>query len=1386
MAKSCKMIPSVRIVDEDGNEKIVPSVFWQTVKSGLKQLGISSPQLLHEVTKKIWKMSRKLQNDLGISGREITLQQASRAINILDYASYLRGISKDDLLSEISNTHLKKYLSNKTSLSFSDASKIVNDFNDENNGILPGVVAKINSEVRDGKTEYTVVLEDAYNQQNNLSYSEVEQVDNVAKEKAFSTACKKLIAKVKDACLAFGIDIEVVTDGQTSNWQLCKKRTGEVVSLIQIANDLSDEDMAKVLTEEFAHALLAGMSHTQTVSNVLETLKNKEGLVSLILSVDGDYKSYSDKYDGDKEQLAIEAAGKLLKWQLLQEYGLLKDIGMSQAMQSINDMILDKSGDKKEVLQLTQLYQTGLREATDEAASVLRNALPLSDDLTALRELSKKVLGLTNEELNELSETIDEGNKTFWQRFAELKNKDALQLYSLASERNKNEHIITQLNNIEYARAQNLRNAKHNDQLSIELGNKAIQRLDYQKAQTSAVGRYIDVGIHELLAMVQTLNQVFDAKSDYSSTEKAAFILRARVICNAYKSSLSIVKDQISNIASIDNEDTKALWEKNKDELSGQLKKLNQAVTDIEYMCKETSLDILAERIQPYLDKMGTNPFSLENKPLSAREILRQSEHDISFSERWLDSMQQTDDVLCRVIDEMAKEIYSEANQKTYQESVQIKNVATNLGIKQDTEWMYELDENGVPTGWMLAPYKYGAYNAELRKLKNELRKKGLHPGVQEWEKAVADWHVLNSVNDEEGHVLPAEKWKNPQFEVYMKDSTKKEFYEFFMSKKREIEERLPERSRSQYRAIQIRQNSLEVYNRTNKTSGFVKALYESAKNEISSSILTKVDDDEFGNVSDDDIQKLPIFFVDRIPYDSLRRLSMDPVSSLIAYASMANNYNAMNAHIDIFENMRAQAHDRNVNGNNNGGLTAERIDAFMKQVVYGQTVGKDKTITIGNNTISTQKAANALCRLTFVDKLAGNFIGGLSNYLVGNITEMIESIGARYYNHKDLSWAHKELWKNMDELLSDIGQNNQTSKINLLLQQFNLLQDSQYQYRNEGYHASRTQKIASAVPGGYFSAGEMMLAAQSALAVAHAIHVWDPQTESEMTLYDALTSIEVSSGERMSSILNVKEGVLIMEYDSISKTWKKTDKKVDDAYLNEYARKVTSINRKMHGIYNTEDQSALNQYALGRLALLFHRYIKSGINYRFGKAKYDFNEQEWTEGYHKTAGKFLLSCISDLRHGQVEIMTNWASMSDEQQSNCKKAIAEYATFAAFLGIGALLLGAGWGDDKSAYLKRIAAMLANRQAESMSVFVPSHKMPQAFSDAVFSFAPLSTIEDIVGLLGCFLPSSYSEYETSGKHRGHTKAYGYFMDSPIGQLFSMPDNILDPNTTIIRR
>jgi hypothetical protein len=132
-----------------------------------------------------------------------------------------------------------------------------------------------------------------------------------------------------------------------------------------------------------------------------------------------------------------------------------------------------------------------------------------------------------------------------------------------------------------------------------------------------------------------------------------------------------------------------------------------------------------------------------------------------------------------------------------------------------------------------------------------------------------------------------------------------RKYYDTFMEIKGELDELIPPKHVTPYRAIQIRHDFIEAA----KKAKNMKEFLQSTGRLIKASFVRKADDTEYGdvkgtlkNLAGDEYRELPVYFTRPLPKEDMKDLSLDSAGTLMAYASMAYTYSALDEVKDSLE----------------------------------------------------------------------------------------------------------------------------------------------------------------------------------------------------------------------------------------------------------------------------------------------------------------------------------------------------------------------------------------------------------------------------------------------------------------------------------------------------
>lgn len=749
-------------------------------------------------------------------------------------------------------------------------------------------------------------------------------------------------------------------------------------------------------------------------------------------------------------------------------------------------------------------------------------------------------------------------------------------------------------------------------------------------------------------------------------------------------------------------------------------------------------------------------------------DILTSSDRDLSIISRFIDSAADSGDIVITLFDAVVKEANNKARRKytdILHRLIKANNILKNKGIK-DTSFMYERDSNGKLTGYIISDRDYGKFNESKKKYAETLK----DLPEEEARKLIYKWVEENTelVKIDENRVE-----RMPKKSIYSSDKvnklneTQKEYYDEYMKIKKEMDSLLPPTVTELYKAPQIRIDTTEAI--LKEKGGFKKVANKVAKS-ITDKFIKREDEDEFGYISTnvdfngEQVERIPIYYTKTL--EDLNQLSTDASSSLLAYSVMASKYESMNNILDILEAARTTFKQRRVNktvGNktlkekinvlgeqiekevfNTGSLRSiDALNDFFEMQVYSR-LKKEEAEVLGK--LSVAKTADTLGSITSWTTMGVNIFSGLQNVVIGDIQLLIESIGGEYITAKSLASGKAAYYKMLPEVLADAGNVHKTSKLSLLGERFNVSQELDRELRNKEFYKSRLARILS---GGsvYFlmNAGEHYLKYSTLLGMLYNIKVKDSNGK-VMPLIDAFTvEKESKDGKVVDARLRIKEGVTDMNGNA-----------VNDDYIDKLSLKIAKVNQSLNGIYNDADKNAIQQYALGRLAFMFRRWMVPHYERRFRKLRYDTQLGQWREGYYITAGRFIYQLGKELTQGKVRTSLLWNSLTSHEKANLRRALTEILTFTAIIG----LLSIKGIEDKDTWAKRMMYYHLLRMKREVGASMPTPWMFQDLANILRSPVPAMRTFDIITDTISFW-ELWEDIER-GKYKGHSVYYRNFI------------------------
>lgn len=577
--------------------------------------------------------------------------------------------------------------------------------------------------------------------------------------------------------------------------------------------------------------------------------------------------------------------------------------------------------------------------------------------------------------------------------------------------------------------------------------------------------------------------------------------------------------------------------------------------------------------------------------------------------------------------------------------------------------------------------------------------------------------------------------WTNKD---YAKLSDKdKIFLQYLKDQKKEIDRAIPFAVAN--RLPQMYESTLDIM-RLNEPEVFKRL----GKN-IKSSIVREEDDTEFndtpslndGTILDD----VPIRFTGLLGEPD--RVTVDILSSLIAYKQMQENYVQMSAQLPMFENW-LQGSKRRVVKSGNKVIRGEDSWSFdaLKKFLQVHVTGKEKedlTLTILGTKVSVTKAVEKLSQWVRMKNLGFNFITMTSNLISSKVFATLESIVGTYTTTKSSAFANKEFFSILPTVISSFNGVRSTDRISSLMTYFGLGRDIREMFDDLDKHVlMRNQPDKTLMYG--FEKGDYFTKSVVMIAILDNYRVSDNKwyTSKEATAA-GLNFDEMTSAYNM--IKTDKDG--------------KVNHSIPESVINNITARMKTIASRVDGSLSPEDKGAIYQSAVFSMVGLHRGWLFEGLSRRLKSKGYDFTLNQITEGEYRTVadliGRFFMS-TQKLRSIK-EYLAKYNELEDYQKENLKRVMLELSMIGAFTVL-ALVLNSG-DDDEEDYFRDLLAYQSNRVLLEVSSFYNPNEFVSAIKDPI---VPARDLELVTNFTDMF---NTKEIE-SGKWEGMTKQQKYFL------------------------
>lgn len=781
-----------------------------------------------------------------------------------------------------------------------------------------------------------------------------------------------------------------------------------------------------------------------------------------------------------------------------------------------------------------------------------------------------------------------------------------------------------------------------------------------------------------------------------------------------------------------------------------------------------------------YVDEVGEQ---------AVRDMMSKAEGDISFFDRWLDSMADSADVILQGIDEIVKQAKDKARYAAIEHIKEIQNLMLDLesqGIT-DFDWMFEKYKDGTKTGNYISKVNESQFWKDYNEFKEYLDEKyGKNTSgtvaqnklneKQAWLKTHADYDVF-------GRMMPnAQVYENKDFKKLT--NAQLTARDKILAIKEKLDKLYGDDSVDTLKAVQMRKRGAE---RFIQSLGSPSTIWSNIKEHLADEYLDREDDDQlFGattkkgltDFAGNPFDVMPILYTTRLknPND----LSTDLMGSLMAYATATTQYNELSQVIDSLEVAKTVIYERKPKETRGGKNVVEKFtlrgeevvnQMFKKGVsnaydrlvdyldcqVYMKYLKDSGSINVLGKSVNVNKLVSKLMGTSSLFQMGFNYLANLANVMTGGSMQAIEAAAGEFFNMKELAKADKIYAQEFPAALADLNRRAPQSKLGLVLEYFNVKGEFTKNMKFSDQRRSLLKRIfGKNVAFLGQEAGDHWMYSRTTIAMMEREKVQIPDGNGGYKTVSLWDAIKVQKNGRIHELV-LPDGTL----DSNGNPLRMQD-------LGKFSRKVLKVNQSLFGIYNDDDACAANRVAVGRMMLQYRKWMKAQFNKRFMKNQYDITLEQWQEGYYRT----FLRTAQELLAGKQKLgalLGKNSVLTPHEQANIKRALTEIALF---IGVWALASLMEWPDDKDRpWAMKLAEYSSKRLYHELGQLTLSPALPGETLKTVRSpAASLSLIDDTFRLVCSILdPRDWVDEAQSGPYKGHSTLFRNAMKGPLPGL-----------------
>lgn len=587
--------------------------------------------------------------------------------------------------------------------------------------------------------------------------------------------------------------------------------------------------------------------------------------------------------------------------------------------------------------------------------------------------------------------------------------------------------------------------------------------------------------------------------------------------------------------------------------------------------------------------------------------------------------------------------------------------------------------------------------------------------------------------------------------------NVKGEYHKYLVDTYLKSQEKLPEHYRKGYKLPSIYKDGLHRI----IDDGLVNTVKDKFKESftIHGSDIDRYVKEDFGH----EAKINPVFFTNTIDHTDV---SLDLIKSVVLFEKMAKKFETVGSIETEALTALAIVKDRDVIATDSKGreqlsalgkrlgipekyitknenIAAAWLEDFIDTQLYNKQKQIEEISAFGKN-IRMDKVADSLMKYTAVVNLGGfEILKPILNSLQGNVSNNIEAWAGKHLNRTSLMKGRHLYNKSLIDIAKDFKSPVKTSLIGQLSDVYDAIQGEFIDKFGQTISHNSAVKLMSGDTWFFGQhAGEHQVQTSFMLAMLYDQKVDQLLPDGQVKKINLVDAYKIDDNGQ----LTVLEGV--------DKEWLPGGEK-----QKALRRKISSINKELHGVYNSFDRASIEKYSWGRLLLFFRKFVVSGFKKRFRyNPKVDYEAGELREGIYIN---FMSTMIKDWRDVVRYLTYKDHLLTDNQKAALKKTGLEL-TYMLLLGMLVSILDDD--DEEPGYIKAFALYEAYRLQSEMLFYLNPKETLKVLSTPSVTESKIEQTSRFINQLLFTWDSEKLSYErnTGIWKKGNNKSFAYFV------------------------